>query len=88
MQQSRIQELPATPIPQVPQSEILTAQEVADWLKMSKRQIYEMTRTRGKVRADHPIPVVRINGNIRFRRSDIEAWLSRIAEAESVQWRC
>lgn len=75
----------AIPIPQFPPSEILTAQEVANWLKMSKRQVYEMTRHRGKVRADHPIPVMRINGNIRFRRSDIEAWLSRIAESERVQ---
>ena len=75
----------AVSIPQVPVSEILTAQEVADWLKMSKRQVYEMTRHRGKVRADHPIPVMRINGNVRFRRSDIEAWLCRIAESERVQ---
>lgn len=67
------------------QSEILTVQEVADWLKMSRRQIYEMTRHRGKVRASDPIPVVRINGNVRFRRSDIEAWLNRLAQSNTVQ---
>lgn len=85
MQQQNVQAAPARAIPQLPVSEILTAQEVADWLKMSKRQIYEMTRTRGKVRADHPIPVIRVNGNVRFRRSDIEAWLNRIAESSKPQ---
>lgn len=83
-QSSRIEPAPAV-IPPVSQSQILTVDELAEWLKMSRRQIYEMTRTRGKVRADHPIPVLRINGNVRFRRSDIEAWLNRIAVSERVQ---
>jgi excisionase family DNA binding protein len=61
--------------------EILTVEEVASLLKMSKRQIYEQTRQRGQVRQEHPIPTLRINGNLRFRRSDIEAWLNRLAEA-------
>jgi hypothetical protein len=39
---------------------------------MSKGQIYEMTTTRtrtGSMR-ENPLPVLRINGNIRFRKSD------------------
>jgi hypothetical protein len=28
---------------------------------------------------EHPIPVLKINGNVRFRKSDIEAWIERLA---------
>jgi hypothetical protein len=27
----------------------------------------------------NPLPVVRINGNLRFRRVDVEAWLATLA---------
>jgi excisionase family DNA binding protein len=61
-------------------SEVLTIEQVAAWLKMSRRQVYEMTRSRGQARMDDPIPMLRINGNVRFRRVDVDAWLSRLAE--------
>jgi excisionase family DNA binding protein len=54
--------------------DILTIQQVADLLQFSKRQVYELTRRRGQG-IDNPIPTLRINGNIRFRRRAIEAWL-------------
>jgi excisionase family DNA binding protein len=60
-------------------TEIMTVTEVVSMLKMSRRQIYELTRNRGQVRPENPIPALRINGNLRFRRSDIEAWLERLA---------
>jgi predicted DNA-binding transcriptional regulator AlpA len=39
-----------------------------------------MTRARSQERMDVPLPVLRINGNLRFRKSDIEAWVAKIAE--------
>lgn len=60
--------------------EILTVAELAAMLKMSKGQIYEMTRARtrdGNMR-DHPLPVLRINGNVRFRKSDVEDWVEKL----------
>jgi predicted DNA-binding transcriptional regulator AlpA len=61
--------------------EILTVDELAAILKMSKNQIYEMTRerTRSGAMRDHRLPVLRINGNIRFRRGDVEDWIERLA---------
>jgi predicted DNA-binding transcriptional regulator AlpA len=61
-------------------NEIMTVQDLADILKVSRRQVYEMTRTRGQVRPHLPLPVLRINGNLRFRRTDIEKWLDQLAE--------
>jgi len=62
-------------------SEILTVEDLAAWLKVSKRSVYEMTCQRGQVRHDIPLPVLRLPCGMRFRRSDIEAWLQRCAEA-------
>jgi len=61
-------------------SEILTIEDVAALLKMKDSAVYEMTRHRAQVRHPNPIPVCRINGHIRFGRSDIEAWLERCVQ--------
>jgi excisionase family DNA binding protein len=61
-------------------TEILTVDELATLLKMSTTQVYEMTRKRTRAGAmrENPIPVLKINGNVRFRKSDIEAWLEKL----------
>ena len=64
-------------------TEILTIEELAQFLKMSRGQIYSMTRQRAKVRQVNPLPVLRLNGNIRFRRSDVERWLDELAKEEA-----
>jgi predicted DNA-binding transcriptional regulator AlpA len=58
--------------------EILTIDMLADFLHMTRRQIYEMTSKRGQS-IPNPLPVTRINGNIRFRQSDVEQWLATLA---------
>jgi predicted DNA-binding transcriptional regulator AlpA len=61
-------------------SEIMTVQDLADVLKMSRSQIYDLTRKRARVRQELPVPVLRISSNLRFRRTDIEKWLDQLAE--------
>jgi excisionase family DNA binding protein len=60
--------------------EILTVADLAAMLKMSKGQVYEMTkeRTRSGAMRDNPIPFLKINGNVRFRKSDIEDWIEKL----------
>ena len=62
--------------------EILTVDEVAALLKMSKRQIYTMceTRTRTGSMKDHPLPVLKINGNVRFNKEAVNEWLAKLEE--------
>ena len=62
--------------------EILTISEVADLLKMKVSQVYSMTSARGRARMSAPIPILRLNGNIRFRRQDILEWLDRCAKED------
>jgi excisionase family DNA binding protein len=61
-------------------SEILKVEEVAELLKFSKRQVYELTRDRVRSVAKHPIPFIKINGNLRFRRVDIMEWIATLAQ--------
>jgi excisionase family DNA binding protein len=76
----KTQTLAITP-PIASHTEILTVGELAAWLKCSKRSVYELTRKRGQLCHDIPLPVLRLPCGMRFRRSDIEAWLQQYAEA-------
>jgi predicted DNA-binding transcriptional regulator AlpA len=63
-------------------TDILTVEDLATLLKVSTRQVYELTKQRtrsGDIR-QNPLPVLRVGGSVRFRKSDIEAWLERISK--------
>src|SRR5687767_7639070 len=46
--------------------------EVAAYLQLSTHAVYKMTARKASVR----IPHIRIGGKLRFRRSDVDRWLS------------
>ena len=51
-------------------------------LKMNLVRFMKMTSRRGRVRHSLPLPILRINGSLRFRRSDIAKWPDEWAEHE------
>lgn len=66
--------------------EILTIDELATLLKMTRRQIYTMTETRTSSGAmkTNPLPVLKINGNLRFRRAAIDGWLLKLENNKAI----
>lgn len=50
--------------------EILTIPEVAEYLKISKAKVYLMVQRK-------QIPHLKLNRNVRIRRSDLEKWLEK-----------
>ncbi len=60
--------LPGSPLDP---SQILTLDEVAGRLKVSRRFVYEKTRRR----SPNPIPVIRIGKYLRFDWISVSAWL-------------
>ena len=57
---------------------ILTINEVASMLRVSKKTVYEWTSARGVDRLRHnPFPVLRIGSTIRFVREDVLAWINK-----------
>lgn len=78
---------PLQPISSPPAAdEILTIPELATWLKMKPAQVYELTRCRGQMRREHPLPVLRFHRKaLRFRKSDVQEWLDILAQKARVQ---
>lgn len=66
--------------------EVWTVADVARHLKMSTRQVWELTRRRGQLRSDHPIPHIKIHRKaLRFRKSDVQQWLAALAQKGGIQ---
>jgi excisionase family DNA binding protein len=61
--------------------EILTIDEVASLLRVSKRSIYEWVSARGRERmGSNPFPVLRIGDRVLFVKEDVLAWINRQKE--------
>lgn len=50
-------------------NEIMTVEDVAEYLQLSSRQIANLTKNGG-------IPFLKIETSIRYRKSDVDAWLA------------
>lgn len=61
--------------------ELLTIDECAGLLKLKPASVYEMTRKRSQERQAHPIPFIRIAGQLRFNKAAIERWLLEMESA-------
>jgi predicted DNA-binding transcriptional regulator AlpA len=61
--------------------EILTVKELAALLKMNVRQIYSMMETRTREKSAHPLPFIRVNGNLRFSKVAVTEWLQTLQES-------
>ena len=56
-------------------ADILTPEELAGRLKVSKSWIFEQTRQRARVRNKHPMPCIRLGKYIRFNWISVCAWM-------------
>jgi excisionase family DNA binding protein len=67
--------------------EFLTVNDLATMLKISKRTVCELTtkRTRSGDLRENPLPVIRIGRAVRFRRSDIDAWIEKLVVQAGVK---
>jgi hypothetical protein len=58
--------------------DLLTVADLARILKTKESSVYNLTRKRGCVRYDNPIPALRLPCGLRFKRSSVMAWLDSI----------
>jgi excisionase family DNA binding protein len=61
--------------------EILSMDEAAARLKITRAALYEMTRSRSRARQIVPIPFIRIGKTRRFRASALQRWLEQLEDA-------
>jgi len=62
--------------------EVLTVQDVATMLQMSKRQVFMLCREHVRENQKFPIPRIVIHGQLRFVRSLIEEWIAKLSQVE------
>ena len=61
---------PHADMPPEAESALLTAIELARWLRITPRTVYRFVRTA-------QLPYVRVGRGLRFTRADVEAWIRR-----------
>jgi len=62
--------------------ELLTANDVAQLLKVKVGVIRELSRSRTQRNSAHPLPVVKFSKKCtRYIRADIERWISEVAQS-------
>jgi excisionase family DNA binding protein len=59
-------------------NELLTAEQVASMLQLSKRQVYELAKD-----TENPIPSIRIRTSVRFRRCDVDGWVASLVQKKA-----
>ena len=59
-------------------SPLMTMDEAAAFLRVSRASLYEQTRNRARIRQAKPLPHIRIGKRIIFRRESLEQWLKEL----------
>ena len=57
------------------QADILSVEQLAQFLGVSALTIHGLTRNRARVRDANPIPHLKLGKRLYFRRTSVEAWL-------------
>lgn len=66
----------------MPEPLLLTLAQAAELLSLKPSNLYELTRSRSRVRQTHPIPFCRLGKRIAFRREALEQWILRLEGAD------
>lgn len=62
--------------------QILTMEEAAVILKLTPRQVFELTRRRTQERSDIPFPAFNLHAKAkRIKKSDLLTWVDKMAAA-------
>ena len=57
---------------------LLNISQAAELLGLTKPQLYELTRSRTRVRHAIPLPYVRLGKRLAFRRESLEKWIAAL----------
>lgn len=53
--------------------ELLTPDQLAEWLHLSRRSVYELCSARGQ--QNNPLPFLKVCGKLRFNKAAVQRWL-------------
>ena len=55
--------------------ELLTPDQLAEWLHLSRRSVYELSSARGQNNQASPLPFLKVCGKLRFNKAAVQRWL-------------
>ena len=60
--------------------ELLTPDQLAEWLQVTRRSVYELcsTRARGQDKQTTPLPHLKVAGKLRFNKAAVTVWLQAL----------
>jgi excisionase family DNA binding protein len=64
---------------------LLNMDEAAALLKLTRQQLYELTRNRSRCRTSVPIPVIKVGKRRMFRASSLNEWISKLEQIQTLQ---
>jgi hypothetical protein len=62
--------------PRLDPGDILTPEQLAERLQVSKSWVFEQTRNRAKVRNNNPLPCIRLGKYLRFSWPQVCQWMA------------
>lgn len=64
---------------------LLNLSQAAELLGLKPQNLYELTRSRSRIRQRVPLPYVRLGKRLAFRRESLEKWISQLEATAGVQ---
>lgn len=61
--------------------ELLTPDQLAEWLHLSRRSVYELCSARGQQNQKTPLPFLKVCGKLRFNKAAVLVWLQKLERA-------
>jgi excisionase family DNA binding protein len=61
--------------------ELLTPDQLAEWLHLSRRSVYELCSARGQQKQNTPLPFLKVAGKLRFNKATVTEWLQKLEQA-------
>lgn len=62
---------------------LLNLEQAAELLNMRPTQLYELTRSRSRMKTAHPVPFAKIGKSLKFRASSLQAWVNTLESTNS-----
>jgi|HubBroStandDraft_2_1064218.scaffolds.fasta_scaffold1156070_1 hypothetical protein len=58
--------------------ELLTPDQLAVWLQVTRRSVYELCSERGQHKQTTPLPHLKVAGKLRFNKAAVAGWLQEL----------
>ena len=57
---------------------LLNLSQAAELLGLKPSNLYELTRSRSRMRQKFPLPIIRLGKRLAFRRESLERWIAQL----------